>query len=135
MISQSGGVATDFGYEAPCLGIGLSKVISFGNGCDLDATDLLEYLAEDQETGYIAAYLEGIRNGRRFLDILRRVTPKKPVVIWKGGLTPLGGRAALGHTGSMGGKPGFGTAPWPRLAQPPYRASTKCWTHLLPSNI
>ena len=104
MISQSGGVATDFGHEAPSLGLGLSKVISFGNGCDLDAADLLEYLAEDPETGYIAAYLEGIGNGRRFMDILRRVTLKKPVVIWKGGLTPLGSRAALGHTGSMGGE-------------------------------
>ncbi|MBW1853037.1 MAG: hypothetical protein JRJ15_16820, partial [Deltaproteobacteria bacterium] len=104
MISQSGGVATDFGHEAPSLGLGLSKVISFGNGCDLDAADLVEYLAEDPETGYIAAYLEGIRNGRRFLEILRQVTLKKPVVIWKGGLTPLGGRAALGHTGSMGGE-------------------------------
>ncbi len=104
MISQSGGVATDFGHEAPPLGLGLSKVISFGNGCDLEAADLLEYLAEDPETGYITAYLEGIRNGRRFLDILRRVTLKKPVIIWKGGLTSLGSRAALGHTGSMGGE-------------------------------
>lgn len=104
MISQSGGVATDFGHEAPSLGLGLSKVISFGNGCDLEAAGLLEYLADDSETGYIAAYLEGISDGRRFLDVVRRTTLEKPVVIWKGGLTPLGGRAALSHTGSMGGE-------------------------------
>jgi len=104
MISQSGGVANDFGYEAAALGLGLSKVISFGNGCDMDAAALLEYLAEDPETGYITAYLEGVRDGRRFLDVLRRVTPRKPVVVWKGGVTALGRRAALSHTGSMGGE-------------------------------
>ena len=104
LISQSGGVATEFGYEAQFMGLGLSKVISYGNGCDLDATELLDYLGDDPETGYIAAYLEGVRDGRRFLQILRSVTPKKPVVIWKAGLTPLGGRAALSHTGSMAGE-------------------------------
>jgi acyl-CoA synthetase (NDP forming) len=104
MISQSGGVATDFGYEARFLGLGVSKIISFGNGCDLDAVELLDYLADDPETGYIAAYLEGVGDGRRFLDLVRKITQEKPVVIWKGGLTPLGGRAALSHTGSMGGE-------------------------------
>jgi acyl-CoA synthetase (NDP forming) len=104
LISQSGGVATEFGYEAQFMGLGLSKVVSYGNGCDLDAIELLDYLADDPDTGYIAAYLEGVRDGQRFLQILRSVTPKKPVVIWKAGLTPLGGRAALSHTGSMAGE-------------------------------
>jgi acyl-CoA synthetase (NDP forming) len=104
LISQSGGVATDFGYEARFKGLGLSKVISYGNGCDLDGTALLDYLSEDRETEYIAAYIEGVRNGRQFLDILKQVTPRKPVVIWKAGLTPLGSRATLSHTGSMGGE-------------------------------
>jgi acyl-CoA synthetase (NDP forming) len=104
MVSQSGGVASDFGYEARFLGLGLSKVVSFGNGCDLDAVKLLDYLADDPETRYIAAYLEGIGDGRRFLDLVEKVTPEKPVIVWKGGLTPLGGRAAMSHTGSMGGE-------------------------------
>jgi acyl-CoA synthetase (NDP forming) len=104
LISQSGGVATEFGYEAQFMGLGLSKVISYGNGCDLEAAELLDYLADDPETDYIAAYLEGVKDGRRFLQILRSVAPKKPVVIWKAGLTPLGGRAALSHTGSMAGE-------------------------------
>ncbi|HDZ89481.1 MAG TPA: hypothetical protein ENH37_02260 [Deltaproteobacteria bacterium] len=107
MISQSGGVATDLAHEAPALGLALSKVVSFGNGCDLDARDFMEYLADDPETGYMAAYLEGIRDGRGFLEILKRVTREKPVVIWKGGLSPLGARAALSHTGSMGGEAGI----------------------------
>lgn len=103
MISQSGGVATDLGHEAPALGLGLSKVISYGNGCDLEAAGLLEYLAEDPETQTIAAYLEGVQDGRRFLRALKETTPKKPVVVWKAGSTPLGERAAQSHTGSMGG--------------------------------
>jgi len=107
MISQSGGVATDFGYEARFLDLGVSKIISFGNGCDLDAAALLDYLGDDPETGYIAAYLEGVRDGQRFMEILGRVTRKKPVVIWKGGLTPLGERAASSHTGSMAGEAGI----------------------------
>jgi len=104
MISQSGGVASDFGYEARFLGFGLSKVVSFGNGCDLDAVKLMDYLADDPETEYIAAYLEGVGDGRKFFDLVGKVTPEKPVVIWKGGLTPLGDRAAMSHTGSMGGE-------------------------------
>ena len=103
-ISQSGGVASDFGYEARFRGLGLSKVISYGNGCDLEAVELLDYLADDPETETIAAYIEGVRNGRRFLDLLKKVTPKKPVVIWKAGLTPLGSRAAKSHTGSLAGE-------------------------------
>ena len=104
MISQSGGVATDFGFEAKHMGLGLSKVVSFGNGCDVDAVELLDYLADDEDTEFIAGYMEGTRKGRTFLELLRKVTTKKPVVLWKGGLTPLGGRAALSHTGSMGGE-------------------------------
>jgi acyl-CoA synthetase (NDP forming) len=104
MISQSGGIATEFGYEAQFLGLGLSKIVSYGNGCDLEASKLLEYLADDPDTGCIAAYLEGVGKGRKFLEILREVTPHKPVVVWKAGLTPLGGRAALSHTGSMSGE-------------------------------
>ncbi|MBW2092872.1 MAG: hypothetical protein JRI34_12225, partial [Deltaproteobacteria bacterium] len=82
----------------------LSKLISYGNGCDLEAVRLLQYLAEDPETEYIAAYLEGVEDGQGFLEILKKTTPKKPVVIWKGGLTPLGSRATQSHTGSLGGQ-------------------------------
>ena len=104
MMCQSGGVAGDFGHEARGAGLGLSKLISFGNGADLDAVELLDYLAGDSETRYIAAYLEGVRDGRSFFEVLRRTAREKPVVVWKGGLTPLGGRATLSHTASMGGE-------------------------------
>lgn len=104
MISQSGGIANDFAHEAQLAGIGLSKVISFGNGCDMGAVELLDYLADDPDTECIAAYLEGVSNGRGFLETLKRISARKPLVIWKGGLTPLGSRATMSHTGSMGGE-------------------------------
>ena len=103
MISQSGGVATDFGYEARFAGVHLSKVVSFGNGCDLDAIALLDYLSTDSETEMIAAYLEGVTDGQKFLETIRRVTQQKPMVIWKAGLTPPGGLATRSHTASLAG--------------------------------
>ena len=103
MISQSGGVATEFGYEARLAGIHLSKVVSFGNGSDLNAITLLEYLSTDPETDVIAAYLEGVTNGQKFLETVRRVTQQKPMVIWKAGLTPPGSRATQSHTASLAG--------------------------------
>ena len=108
LISQSGGVATDFGHEARRAGLGISKLVSYGNGCDLDAVSLLEYFCDDPETEQIGAYLEGVSDGRRFLEVLKRTTAKKPVVIWKAGLSPLGRRAAQSHTGSLAG----GEAVW-----------------------
>ena len=104
LISQSGGVAVDFGHEARLAGFGISKILSFGNGCDLDAIALLDYLSGDPDTRYIGAYLEGIGDGRKFLKVLKEMTPKKPAVIWKGGLTPLGKGAVQSHTGSLAGE-------------------------------
>jgi len=104
MVFQSGGMANDIIHEAAATGVRFSKVFSFGNGCDLDAIRLLEYLAGDPETHVIAAYLEGIGDGRRFLEVVRSITTEKPVLVWKGGLTPFGGRATLSHTGSLGGE-------------------------------
>jgi acyl-CoA synthetase (NDP forming) len=104
LISQSGGVAADFGHEARMSGLGISKILSFGNGCDLDAIALLDYLSEDPDTGYVGAYLEGIGDGRKFVQIIKNMTPKKPVLVWKGGLTPLGKGAVQSHTGSLSGE-------------------------------
>jgi len=102
-VSQSGGHARIFLLRGPELGFGFSKVISYGNALMMDATDFLEYLATDPETSIICMYLEGIKDGRRFMELVRRINPKKPVVIWKGGLTDSGARAAASHTGSLGG--------------------------------
>ena len=103
-ISQSGGAATDFGYEALAAGLRISKIISFGNGVDLDAASLLDYLADDPDTGEIGMYLEGVKDADYFFRMLKKAASRKPVVIWKAGLTPLGGRAAKSHTGSLAGQ-------------------------------
>lgn len=102
-ISQSGGNASDFTTRALAFGIRFSKVISFGNGLVLDSTDFLEYFAEDNETKFIGMYLEGVKDGRKFLDLVKKINRTKPVVIWKGGLTESGARAVASHTGSMAG--------------------------------
>ena len=104
MISQSGGMALNFGHMAGNMGLELSKIFSFGNGCDLDAVALLKYLADDPETTCVAAYLEGVRDGRDFRSVLKALAAEKPTVIWKGGLTPLGSQAARSHTGSLAGE-------------------------------
>ncbi|MFH0768556.1 MAG: CoA-binding protein [Chloroflexota bacterium] len=100
-ISQSGTHAGGFANEAHLQGMDVSKSVSFGNGIVLDSTDYLEYLSRDTETKVIGMYLEGVKDGRRFLKVLRDVSAKKPVVIWKGGRTEEGGRAIASHTGSL----------------------------------
>lgn len=104
MISQSGGIANDFIHESDNADMGISKAVSYGNGCDLEAVQLLQYFLDDPDTGYIGAYLEGVKDGREFFDTVKKVSAQKPVVIWKGGLTPLGSRATMSHTGSLGGE-------------------------------
>jgi len=102
-LSQSGGLCADLGQIAKGLGIRFSKMVSYGNGCDLAACDLLEYFFADEKTRILAGYIEGVDDGPRFLRLLRENRGKKPVILWKAGLTATGGRAVQSHTGSMGG--------------------------------
>jgi len=82
---------------------GIAKVFGLGNMVDVSEVDSLYYLAEDEQTAVISCYLEGIRDGPRFLHAAKRATAKKPVVILKGGRTPEGAEAALSHTASLVG--------------------------------
>jgi len=100
-ISQSGTHAINFGLEAHLQGVDISKSVSFGNGTVLDSAEYLEYLGQDPEINIIGMYLEGLKEGKRFTEVLRRVSQKKPVVIWKGGRTAGGARAIASHTGSL----------------------------------
>jgi acyl-CoA synthetase (NDP forming) len=102
-VSQSGGHARSFLLHGPDVGIGFSKAFSYGNALAVDATDFLDYLADDPETGIICMYLEGIRDGRHLVDLVKRVNPEKPVIVWKAGLTESGARASASHTGSLKG--------------------------------
>lgn len=100
-ISQSGNLALAFSLEAHLQGVDINKSVSFGNGVVLDSADYLEYLGRDPGIRVIGMYLEGVRDGGRFLSVLREVSAQKPVVIWKGGRTEDGGRAIASHTGSL----------------------------------
>jgi len=103
MVSQSGMNAGEFVRYATPRGIRCSKVISFGNGADLRAADFFEYLADDEKTEIIVAYLEGIQDGPRLAAAIRRAGAKKPVAILKSGRTESGSRAASSHTASLAG--------------------------------
>ena len=103
-VSQSGGHAEMLSRYAQGLGVYFSKVISFGNAAGLQAYDFLEYLADDAETRVITMYLEGIKEGNRVARLIKTINRKKPVIIWKGGLTASGSRAVASHTGSLAGQ-------------------------------
>ncbi len=82
-------------------GMGISKVASIGNKCDVDETELLEYFVNDPNTTVIAAYLESISNGRKFLEISRATS--KPIIVLKAGRSVQGAKAAMSHTASLSG--------------------------------
>ena len=103
ILSQSGGFTSFLIRKAMGLGIRFSKAISYGNACDLNESDYLSYFETDEQTRMVGAYIEGVRDGKRFLEIAKRTSLKKPVIMWKGGLTALGRRAVASHTASLGG--------------------------------
>jgi acetyltransferase len=84
-------------------GIRFSKAISLGNEANINMIDALEYLGEDEQTKAIILYIEGIREGRRFLDVARNITPHKPIAALYVGGSASGARAGLSHTGAMAG--------------------------------
>jgi len=102
-ISQSGSNASELTSVGCLRGIRFSKVISYGNACDLNETDFIEYLARDPDTEIIAAHIEGTKNGPGFIKALREATSSKPVITLKGGASESGNRAVASHTGSLGG--------------------------------
>ncbi len=101
--SQSGGGITFFIHLAALRGIRFSKVISYGNALDFTECDYLEYFTQDPETKVILLYIEGVKDGKRFPDVLRKAASIKPVVILKGGRGKSGTRAVASHTASLAG--------------------------------
>ena len=96
-----GGHAINFSLDAFSQGLYINKSASFGNGTLLDSADFLEYYAQDPSIKAVAMYLEGVKDGPRFLKVLKETSLKKPVIIWKGGRTEEGRFAIASHTGSM----------------------------------
>jgi 4-hydroxybutyrate---CoA ligase (ADP-forming) len=105
LVSQSGAICAATVEDAEAQSIGFSKVISMGNKVDMDESDVLELLAEDEDTRVVVMYLEDIRNARRFMEIAKKITTenKKPIIVLKAGRTAEGAKAAASHTGALGG--------------------------------
>ncbi|MDD5289542.1 MAG: CoA-binding protein, partial [Dehalococcoidales bacterium] len=103
LVSQSGAAAYDLIEAGKTRSLYFSKGISYGNAIDFNECDYLEYFAQDAETKLILMYIEGVRDGKRFFDILRKTTSRKPVIILKGGRGKSGTRATASHTASLAG--------------------------------
>ncbi len=102
-VGQSGWVSENMTRLGSDRGLRFSGIISIGNQCDLTIEDFLEYFGNDDETKVFVAYVEGLKQPRRFLKLAAEITARKPVIVWKGGESELGARAALSHTGSLAG--------------------------------
>jgi acyl-CoA synthetase (NDP forming) len=100
-ISQSGTHTINFCFQAAARGIKVNKAASIGNLTVLEAADYLDLMAEDPATRVIGMYIEGVRDGGRFVQSLARATARHPVVVWRGGTSDPGARATFSHTGSL----------------------------------
>jgi acetyltransferase len=102
-LSHSGALAVAILDWARDRRVGFSLFASLGNQADVNESDLLDAVATDAETRVVACYIEGVADGRRFLDALRRAALIKPVVVLKAGRSPEGARAVASHTGALAG--------------------------------
>lgn len=101
--SQSGALCVSILDWALGHNVGFSKFISLGNKAVLDEADMLSALAEDPSTKVILGYIEGVENGKRFMQVAKRVSKQKPVIMIKSGTTSAGAKAASSHTGAIAG--------------------------------
>ena len=104
LVTQSGGFGYSIALACAEAGIGFRHVIATGNETDIDTIQLIDALIDDEETRSIVVYIEGTSDGRALLDVGRRaLAAGKPVLLWKGGVTEQGAKAAESHTASMTG--------------------------------
>jgi len=88
-------------YLSSIEGMQISKILGLGNKVDVDESDALSYLKDDEQTRIVGLYLEDIRDGRRFLEVAHETVERKPVLMVKGGRTPEGSKASISHTASL----------------------------------
>ncbi len=103
VLSQSGGVGAALLDWATFYRIGIGKFIFMGDKMDIDDINILNYLSDDPGTDVIAIYMEGLKDGRRFVEVAKKISKNKPIVVLKGGVTSESARRALSHTGSIAG--------------------------------
>lgn len=104
VIAQSGNVLDALALQAKMHGFGCSQCIASGNEALLHCADYLEYLGKDDRTRVVLCYVEGFKDGQRFLEVAREVSRKKPVLMLKAGKTRAGARAAVSHTAAVAGE-------------------------------
>jgi len=102
-ISQSGALGGAIIYKSLKENIGFSKFVNLGNMADVDFAEILEYFVEDEETSSVALYMEGVKNGRRFMEAAKKISRRKPVVVLKAGKGEASAKAIASHTGSLSG--------------------------------
>jgi acetyl-CoA synthetase (ADP-forming) len=102
-VSQSGALGGMIIYTTRAKRIGMSKFASIGNSADVSFVEILNYFKEDSKSSVVAAYIEGVDEGRALFESLHSTAKIKPVVILKGGKSEAGGRATQSHTGSLAG--------------------------------
>ena len=103
LISQSGAICTAFLDWAASESLGFDKLVSVGNKADVTEAELLKYIARDPATRVVALYVEGIDNGREFMQVAKEVSRLTPLIALKAGRTDRGARAASSHTGALAG--------------------------------
>jgi len=103
VISQSGGVGACILDWACFYNVGISKFAFMGDKIDVDDVDLLQYFGKDKDTKVICLYMEGIKNGREFIEEARKIVKKKPILALKGGITQESAQRAKSHTASIAG--------------------------------
>lgn len=104
IISQSGGNTQRLTEYLYFLGVGVEKAVSIGNATVLNSLDYLDYMGWDEKIDIIAMYLEGIDDGREFLDLAKEICRSKPIVLWRGGESGVGAATACSHTGAIAGE-------------------------------
>jgi acetate---CoA ligase (ADP-forming) len=107
IISQSGAIAVILMEAFARDGMGIAKVVNYGNRLDVDDADALDYFANDAQTGAVAMYMESVADGRKFLTAAKAFAAKKPLVIWKAGKYELGAAAVASHTATLAGRYGL----------------------------
>jgi acetyltransferase len=103
IVSQSGGTACTMFNDLIDRHVGVNKWVCLGNRTNLEFSDMFHYFADDDDTRVVAAFVEGIEDGRGFMEAARILSQKKPLVVLKGARSESVSAAAASHTGTMGG--------------------------------
>ncbi len=103
LASQCGGIGMGILGFARSTKLGVSAIVGLGNKADIDEDDLLTFFEQDDNTQCVALHMEDLKDGRSFVEVARRVSRKKPIVVLKAGATPAGSKAAASHTAALAG--------------------------------